>query len=169
MFRHIFTDDNSKKRVLDSYVEDFIQKFNWESFLADEIQRCSEGLPTLVPFPKPFRLRNRKPTPNWKETSWWKEIHDPNVSNPTKPEGKKFRRRFRVPYPLFVKLVELSNQHNMFRVHQSHIPTELKVLAILRLLGRADCADNIQELSGLGESTINAFSVTRYGYITSFA
>ena len=39
MLTHLITDDNSKKLVLDSYVEEFIQKFDWETFLADEINR----------------------------------------------------------------------------------------------------------------------------------
>ncbi|CAM9614188.1 unnamed protein product, partial [Ectocarpus fasciculatus] len=66
-----------------------------------------------------------------------------------------FRRRFRLPYPLFKNEVLLMcKQHRIFG--KSHvIPIEFKVLACLRILGRGNCADEIAELSGISESHIN--------------
>jgi hypothetical protein len=39
----------------------------------------------------------------------------------------------------------------------SAIPTELKVLAVLRILGRGTCLDGVDEASGISSATINKF------------
>jgi hypothetical protein len=39
------------------------------------------------------------------ESKWWQWLHDPDVRDPRSIIGRKFRRRFRVPYERFVKLV----------------------------------------------------------------
>ena len=62
------------------------------------------------------------------ESQWGRLISSPNVDNPRSIEGKRFRRRFRLPYPLFRYLVELCVRENIFDlVNKSPIPIELKV------------------------------------------
>jgi hypothetical protein len=40
--------------------------------------------------------------PDYKASIWWQNyVMDDTVRDPTSVNGKKFRRRFRVPYPLF--------------------------------------------------------------------
>jgi len=89
-------------------------------------------------------------------TNWSKLINKPQVWNPRSRIGKLFRRRFRLPFPTFVKLVDKCSHHNIFPPSR-HLPVELKVLTCLRILGRGSCADEIKELSGelLGESTVH--------------
>lgn len=93
-------------------------------------------------------------------TTWEKLIRHPSVRDPTHRKGKVFRRRFRVPFPLFLWLVEKCKEYNLFELKQSaksnpRIPVEIKLLCCLRLLGRGECADTIAELSEVGESTVN--------------
>jgi hypothetical protein len=54
------------------------------------------------------RRRTVKDTVNtfW-ESTWGKLLTNPNVENHRSVEGKRFRRRFRLPYHLFRYLVEL--------------------------------------------------------------
>ncbi len=71
-------------------------------------------------------------------------------------EHRLFRRRFRVPFPVFKYLVYLCNHYNIFDMERaSAIPIELKLMVCLRILGRDVCADDITEITGIGESTIN--------------
>ena len=91
-------------------------------------------------------------------TYWGSLISHPNVSNLKTREGKKFRRRFRLPFPVFEQLVDACETYEVFNsIRRSHIPTAAKVLSCLRILGRDSCADDINELSGnlIAESTAN--------------
>ena len=97
------------------------------------------------------------------DTVWGQYICDDNVNNPHSREGKLFRRRFRLPFPVFQFFVSLCRQHNIFNsTYESKIPIEAKVLACLRILGRGNCADDINEMSAtvMGESTINTIFKT---------
>ena len=90
------------------------------------------------------------------EQPWGQLICEPTVNNPMSRHRKIFRRRFRLPFPVFQFLVKLCNDHNIFQsIYKTKIPTEAKVLACLRWLGRDDCADSIFESSSgiIGEST----------------
>jgi hypothetical protein len=40
---------------------------------------------------------------------------------------------------------------------RARIPTELKLLGVLRILGRATCFDGIEELSGISVPTMQTF------------
>jgi hypothetical protein len=72
-----------------------------------------------------------------------------------------FRRRFRVPYVIFLQLLEWTKAwHEKGATDafgRERIPTELKLLGVLRVLGRATCFDGIQELSGISVPTMCAF------------
>jgi hypothetical protein len=80
---------------------------------------------------------------------------NPDVKDPTSYLGKKFRRRFRVPYKLFNDvIVPQCKQANVFEEKpNSTIPTELRVLVALRILGRDSTGDECEELSFIGETT----------------
>ena len=78
------------------------------------------------------------------ETTWGRMINHPNVMNPRTAEGKKFRRRFRMPFPVFQYLVKQCSDHNIFgTIYQTKIPIEAKVLGCLRILARDQCADDV--------------------------
>jgi hypothetical protein len=78
-----------------------------------------------------------------------------DISDPNSFQGKKFRRRFRIPFLLFRDwLVPLCKEKNIFCTYR-RIPIEFKVLVPLRILGRNNTADDTKELCGgvIGESS----------------
>ena len=65
-----------------------------------------------------------------------------------------FRRRFRLPFQLFLILVEICRDNNVFEVtnySRTKIPIEIKLLCYLRVLGRDDCFDAMEEYSNIPE------------------
>lgn len=104
-----------------------------------------------------FRKRRRVEEKifDYSSTKWGKLISHADTRNPTSWRGKLFRRRFRVPFPLFEEvLLPLCREKNIFdEQRQGRIPLEIKLMAALRMLGRASCADSVSELSEIGEST----------------
>jgi hypothetical protein len=109
------------------------------------------------------RPRNYKPPGKsdikdyFKETAWGRLISNEKVKDPSTSCGKLFRTRFRLPFVVFEFLVKISSEFNLFEYSQTYkvsIPDELKVMAILRMLGRGECLDSISEMSGIGKSTV---------------
>ena len=85
-------------------------------------------------------------------------IADPSTADPNSSRGKSFRRRFRVPYLVFCWICAKCDEKNVFEIKRAasvEIPTTIKVLICLRILGRGDCCDSISELSFVSESHVN--------------
>jgi hypothetical protein len=75
------------------------------------------------------------------DTRWGRLFRSPNVNDPHSREGKKFRDRFRIPFPLFKYLVSLCEEDNIFdTIGPSIIPMEMKVASCLRMLGNWGCS-----------------------------
>ena len=74
-------------------------------------------------------------------------INDPAVQDPTRVFGKLFRRRFRVPFPLFREFVDMTISLGFEEspANVNGVPIELHVLGVLRVLGRGTCFDDIEE------------------------
>lgn len=88
-------------------------------------------------------------------SGWGRMLLDPSLKIADSYIARVFRRRFRVPYPLFVSLVEEINELNLFdERYYSRIATEFKVLCCLRILGRDTVADDVVEFLGIGETTV---------------
>lgn len=76
-----------------------------------------------------------------------------------------FRRRFRVPYPIFKVILEMVRSHPDFVEHDNRadalgilaVPLNLKVLGALRILARSSTFDEVNELTNMGEETMRAF------------
>ena len=95
---------------------------------------------------------------------WLGNITHANVNNPSTREGKEFRRKFRVPFPLFQEIVAMCKETDepFFNIPKynefggsPNIPLELKVLYVLRTLSSglkfndaAEMADYISESYG---------------------
>jgi hypothetical protein len=99
---------------------------------------------------------------NYEDTEWSKLLNDPEVHDPTTKIGKKFRRRFRVPYPVFVDLLEMAKALGFEEYPKSAagipgVPLKLKLLGVLRVLGRGTCFDGIEELAKADEETYRTF------------
>lgn len=74
--------------------------------------------------------------------------------------GKLFRRRLRIPSPLFEQLVSQFNEVNLFEIVQEakvRIPIEFKLLICLRFLGRGNVHDDIAEMADSFETSVHYF------------
>ena len=78
-------------------------------------------------------------------------------------EAKLFRRRFRVPYKLYLIILRWTEEWVAGKekstdcTGRSAVPTSLKLLGVLRILGRGTCFDGIKELTYMGETTMWKF------------
>ena len=102
---------------------------------------------------------------DYSASTWARMLRD-NVDellNPSSAKAKLFRTRFRVPYPVFLKLLTWTKEWHEGEGHgtdcsgRARIPTELKLLGVLRILGRSTCFDGIYELSGISVPTMHKF------------
>ncbi len=109
---------------------------------------------------KRYRINNR---PNWEGSLWHRLLNDPTYEDPTHRNGQLFRLRFRVPYPIFLGIVDRLKRCSEFKkgeydcCHLRTTPIELLVLGCLRILGRGVCLDGIEEMSGISISTMRIF------------
>lgn len=98
------------------------------------------------------KSRSQHARPHYTQSCWYLMLQEPTISDPDSRIGKLFRRRFRVPYSIFQRLVGFATDwfpHPATDVAgRPCVPVELKVLGFLRVLGRGVCFDDIQELSG---------------------
>ena len=69
--------------------------------------------------------------------------------------------RFRVPFILFEqKIIPMCRDNNVFDItyeSKTNVPIEFKILPSLRLLGRGNCYDDINELSSVPCSTVQVY------------
>lgn len=86
-------------------------------------------------------------------TPWGIMLRDEELLDPDSWLSKRFRLRFRVAPSMFRYIVERCQDADIFG--QTKIPYEFRILIALRVLGRGNCADDIFEISGIGQSTVN--------------
>jgi hypothetical protein len=115
---------------------------------------------------KPYENHNR--TKDLWQTVWGQMLQDASLAVEGSWINRKFRRRFRLPFSMFLEVVEECKEHNVFgiAVRKSKIAIEFKLLSCLKILGRDLCADEIDENLNIGESTVNKFFKM---FITNYA
>lgn len=86
-------------------------------------------------------------------TPWGTMLADDSLRYNNSQASRKFRRRFRVSFSMFLYVVRRCEAARIFG--NTKIPYEFRILIGLRILGRGNCADDIFELSGIAESTVN--------------
>ena len=90
--------------------------------------------------------------PNYIMSTWDRRLQSERVTDPNdRKGGKLFRRRFRVPYPIFLQLVQLARASREFienpdAAGNPAAPLELKISDVLRVL-RGYCFDGVEELT----------------------
>ena len=99
---------------------------------------------------------------NFRDTPWGKLLSNPLLLIPESYFARQFQRRFRLPYPLFLELVDDAKEFNIFEMNNPYstrlkIPIELKCMIALRMLGRDLCCDDVFELSYVPLSSCNKF------------
>lgn len=96
-------------------------------------------------------------------STWGRMLLNERIKDPAdRKGGKLFRLRFRVPYPLFEKMVEMTRESGWFTEAPNctgipGAPLELKILAVLRVLGRGYCFDGVEELSLISAESLRVF------------
>ena len=58
--------------------------------------------------------RTPKVLKKYQESNWSKMLQLGRCQDPSSKDGKLFRRRFRIPYPLFLEIVEVVRNKNWF-------------------------------------------------------
>jgi hypothetical protein len=96
-------------------------------------------------------------------STWGKLLKTASVSNPKSKKGKLFRRRFRVPYVVFLHLVQVARDKKWYHDKPFSItgeplpPLELLMCGVLRILGRGVCFDEVAELCNISETSVRLF------------
>jgi len=135
-----------------------------EPVFQDLLFRIFEEDPSLLELDEEHHFTRDRPTKiDYWETNWGLMLRNPDTDLGHTKAGKIFRRRFRVPKPVFDIIVQKSKSVNLFGVSRSYlerVPIEFKILMALRILGRGNCADDIAEMSYGCASSINVFFKT---------
>ena len=104
------------------------------------------------------RQRVRPSKINYGETNWGRILSNPRVKDPESREGKLFRLRFRCPFALFEEvLMPFVVEKDIFPQKCptfTRVPTEIKVLIALRILGRGNFVDDVSEMSSVARSSV---------------
>ena len=126
------SDDDYDDYIIENVLKDYI------------VEKCQEYFkPT-----KKKRVIRYCRNIDYSKTKWGLLISDPNTRVASTHKGKLFRRRFRVPFPLFEEvLLEICHEHKIFgHGRNSRIPISIKLMTGLRILGRGSCSDDLSEL-----------------------
>jgi hypothetical protein len=109
------------------------------------------------------RRRKSMNVGNWVDSTWSKMLTDVRYRDPSSPEGKLFRSRFRVPYPKFLEICRICRDSGKFNKAerdcclQKTVPLEILILGALRVLGRGLCMDDISEMSNVSQEVHRVF------------
>ena len=83
-----------------------------------------------------FQNRHGAKRVDYSQTSWALMLARGHCQDINHKDGKYFRRRFRVPFQMFRKIVDLCRHYGWFPECHRSAPLDLKVLAVLRKLTR---------------------------------
>jgi hypothetical protein len=102
----------------------------------------------------------------WDTVPWLRALRNERVNDPKTREGKEFRRKFRVPFPVFEKIVTMCRETDEPEFNVSDrliggkpsIPLELKILSVLRILaGGLTFKDGAELTCFMSEGTCGRF------------
>lgn len=123
----------------------------------------SEVQPIEVRRRHTFARRKFEVRPPYEKSTWGLMLSNPRSQDPTdRKGGQLFRRRFRVPFPVFLAIVKMTRENNWFSEGEDAVsikaaPLELKILAVLRVLGRGYCFDGVEELCFISAEVLRVF------------
>ena len=112
---------------------------------------------------KERRQRKWEGRPNYMASTWGRMLQSNRINDPTdRKGGKLFRRRFRVPYPIYLQIVDITRASGLLTespdvAGNPAAPLELKILSILRVLGRGYCFDGVEELTCISAEVLRLF------------
>lgn len=110
---------------------------------------------------KPFRERKKYKRPDYWDSPWGRMIKSGEWRDKNTRMSRKFRRKFRLTPPLIDQLIEdlktLGFSDDEFSFGRRCAPLILKVLGVLRVIGRAWTFDDVEEFTYISEETIRVF------------
>ena len=109
---------------------------------------------------------NQPPRPNYEDRQWARDPKALKNSPNDRCLNNKFRLRFRMPLEMFEDLVQMCIDRGWFPEQATDCTgrvgphLRLKVLSVLRVLGRAACFDDCEEGTGIDvdEGALRTFS-----------
>lgn len=123
--------------------------------------------------PKPKKTRETFTRPDYRQSAWGKMITDSMIHVAGSRDEKRFARRFGATYNIYSKICAAASKwvlktddgvvywradvgpKDAFR--RATVPLNIKILGVLRMISKGSCFDAIAELSGMHESTMQAF------------
>ena len=96
---------------------------------------------------------------DWRTSTWGKMVQEESYKDPDTPQGKNFRRRFRMPWRVWeeacaeVKAKGWWAAGSKDATGRASAPVELLVLGVFRMLGRACTFDDLEELTDVSAET----------------
>jgi hypothetical protein len=154
--------DSFYKIKRNSVYEDIINsmKINASSILNPPLKE-QDNIDQKVTKSRTFK---KSKLPVWESSTWGLMLKDPSIKDPTKQEGQLFRRRFRVPYPIYEDLLNICNNSDELGKKQAidccgfpSVPISILLLGTLRILGRGITFDGVAELSNVSEEVHRVF------------
>ncbi len=114
--------------------------------------------------------RKTEPRKDYWESLWGKWLLDPSLQIPGSRASKDFRRRFRVPYPLFKEVLVPQCINEKIASTAAHaIPMEFRVLIVLRILGAGATYSDCSDCSNVGTPTVAViFSEFSENFVSKF-
>jgi len=102
----------------------------------------------------PIRESRSRSTNLWL-SPWGVLITSDQIRIPGSYQDRLFRKRFRLPFLLFLEFVKEAKEFNIFEEKKAgKIPVEFKIMIGLRVLGREDSGDSVSENLNIGKSTV---------------
>jgi len=102
----------------------------------------------------PIRETHNRSTNLW-QSPWGVLIQSAQIRIHGSYEDKLFRKRFRLPFALFLEFVKECKDNNKFEEKKAgKIAVDFKIMIALRVLGRDECNDSIAEYLNIGDSTV---------------
>lgn len=158
-------DDEEDESLIEMVMKKKRQFLNIEELLDSVYCR-----PLFIGLPRSLH-RNRRGNGDWKFSTWSRILIDPSYRDPIHYNGKTFRRRFRVPFVIFEKILSLCESAKSFEDEtkllfakaeidccgQETVPISLLILGCLRILGRGMCMDGINELTNISMEVHRVF------------
>jgi hypothetical protein len=151
---------------------DFI-KHLWDS--SSESMSSDASVTASVAAVKQLRNGSKRRRPTCKKDAPWQRMLDDcakgenTIADAESRDGRYFRRRFRMPYTLFCAFIDVILQEAWFPKYGSTgagpldctktpgASLQVKVLSVLRVLGRGIVFDECYDGSGCGEENIRVF------------
>ena len=135
-----------------------VKEFLKQRKLKRETNALVDGKPPIKKFVSRLVYPKRDP----RQSPWWEYVLGGTWADPISRDGKTFRCRFRTTHEFFLELVVRAKE--LFPTHakrdalgRSPGPIELKVLGVLRVLGRGVCFDDCQEGTYIDKETHRVF------------